>query len=173
MVAEEITKAQATVATNTTQCVDFGRKKALLYLAQQGIDLRKFDLDCAEIDDVDFPPGTKMEGLSFVGGRAIGSKFAGADMWGIIASDTNFTNADFSNAVPNGAIFGRHLLFAKNGDARCHSGADLTDAKFDNANLEHAWLLGVKCLTCQQLMKAKNWSQAVRDDKLSCGMPIP
>lgn len=114
-----------------------------------------------------------MEGFSFARGRALNAKFSGADMQGTFLSGTNFTNADFSEANMRGAVIGRHFLFDERKPLGCFQGANLTNANLKNANLDLVWLVGVKGLTCQRLMEAKNWSNTRRDPELTCGAIIP
>jgi uncharacterized protein YjbI with pentapeptide repeats len=58
------------------------------------------------------------------------------------------------------------------------SGAHLEAANFfkavlDRADLAGAFLYGATFLNCAQLIAARNWSSAFRDDTLSCGAGIP
>src|SRR5215813_2521927 len=51
--------------------------------------------------------------------------------------------------------------------------ADLRGTNLSDASLVGAHLEGAKFLTGDQLMAAKNWQSAYRDQSLACGAPIP
>jgi uncharacterized protein YjbI with pentapeptide repeats len=58
------------------------------------------------------------------------------------------------------------------------SGARLETANFfkavlDGANLAGAYLDGAQFLNCAQLIVARNWQSASRDETLACGAAIP
>ena len=63
------------------------------------------------------------------------------------------------------------------------SGANLSDAHLERANffkavldgadLAGALLNGAQFLNCAQLIVARNWQSAFRDDELACGAAIP
>ena len=52
-------------------------------------------------------------------------------------------------------------------------GANFFKAVLDGANLAEAFLYGAAFLNCAQLIAARNWSLAFRDDALGCGSAIP
>jgi uncharacterized protein YjbI with pentapeptide repeats len=52
-------------------------------------------------------------------------------------------------------------------------GANFFKAVLDGANLAEAFLYGAAFLNCAQLIAARNWSLAFRDDALGCGAAIP
>ena len=52
-------------------------------------------------------------------------------------------------------------------------GANFFKAVLDDANLAGAFLYGAAFLNCAQLIAARNWSLAFRDDALGCGSAIP
>lgn len=170
-----IEKAHSTISSNNTQCADIGRREALLFLAEKKQDLSHIDIDCAEIAGINFPPGTRLVGLGLSHGDAAHSVFSGTVMTGAFLTGTNFTDANFENADLRGAIFGHHFLFNRETEQPlgCFPGANLTGAKLKNADLNIAYLVGVKGLTCERLMEAKNWSNTLRDPELTCGAEIP
>jgi hypothetical protein len=43
----------------------------------------------------------------------------------------------------------------------------------DGADLSGAFLCGAQFLNCAQLVHARNWQSAFRDDVLACGEAIP
>jgi uncharacterized protein YjbI with pentapeptide repeats len=58
------------------------------------------------------------------------------------------------------------------------SGARLEDANFfkaalDGADLAGAYLDGAQFLNCAQLIVARNWQSAYRDETLACGAAVP
>jgi uncharacterized protein YjbI with pentapeptide repeats len=52
-------------------------------------------------------------------------------------------------------------------------GANLFKAVFDGADLAGAFLYSAQFLNCAQLLVARNWQSAFRDDSLDCGATIP
>ena len=52
-------------------------------------------------------------------------------------------------------------------------GANLFKAVLDGADLVGAFLFGAQFLNCAQLLVARNWQLAFRDDSLDCGATIP
>ena len=58
--------------------------------------------------------------------------------------------------------------------SRAHlEGANLFKAVLDGANLAGAFLTGAQFLNCAQLVVARNWQSAFRDETVGCGAPIP
>ena len=53
------------------------------------------------------------------------------------------------------------------------SGANLFKAVLDGADLSAALLTGARFLNCAQLVSARNWASAFRDDDLACGATVP
>jgi uncharacterized protein YjbI with pentapeptide repeats len=51
--------------------------------------------------------------------------------------------------------------------------ANLFKAVLDGASLAGAFLHGAQFLNCAQLVVARNWQSAFRDDALACGAAIP
>ncbi len=175
---EALQKAEGVLATHTSaQCKDFGRKEALEFIAKKyltikGKTLGGIDLDCFRLPKLVLPPKTILRPeVSMAGTIAPEADFRGVDMGEVIASNASFVEAHFDDAILENSILGRHVLFDRTGKPKCWPGADLTGATFDRADLKGAWLVGVKGLKCDVLRKAKNWSEAVRDEE--CGAPIP
>ena len=52
-------------------------------------------------------------------------------------------------------------------------GLDLEGADLSGADLKDADLRGVQFLQCPQLVTARNWQSAYRDQDLACGAEIP
>ena len=52
-------------------------------------------------------------------------------------------------------------------------GANLFKVVLDGADLAGASLSGAQFLNCAQLIVARNWQSAFRDDSLGCGATIP
>jgi len=52
-------------------------------------------------------------------------------------------------------------------------GANLFKAMLDGADLGGAFLNGAQFLNCAQLVVARNWQSAFRDEALACGASIP
>jgi len=51
--------------------------------------------------------------------------------------------------------------------------ANLFKAVLEGADLAGAFLMGVQFLNCAQLILARHWQSAFRDDALGCGAAIP
>lgn len=155
-------------------CNDLGRKEALEFLSSVGEQLTELDLDCAEVRGLNIAPRTLMHDLEMARANARETVFAEVNLVSSILSATNFEDANFSGANLRYAILGRHWLREKKaGDGECYAGANVKNAKFDGADLEMAYLVGIRGMTCAQLMEAKNWWLAVRSEALSCGKTIP
>ena len=52
-------------------------------------------------------------------------------------------------------------------------GANFFKAVLDGANLTGTFLTGAQFLNCAQLIVARNWPSAFRDETLGCGASIP
>ena len=76
-----------------------------------------------------------------------------ADLRGADLRGTNLSGANLSGA---------HL-----------DGANLFKAVLDGGDLAGAFLNGAQFLNCAQLVVARNWQSAFRDDALACGASIP
>ncbi len=87
----------------------------------------------------------------------------GLDLSGFDLSRVDLRGADLRGTNLNGAdLSGAHL-----------EGANLFKAALDGANLAGAFLSGAQFLNCAQLVVARNWQAAFRDETLGCGVPIP
>jgi uncharacterized protein YjbI with pentapeptide repeats len=94
--------------------------------------------------------------LSWAGLRGLdltGFDLSRADLRGADLRGTNLCNADLAGARLDGANFFKAVL----------DGADLTGAFF----------YGAQFLNCAQLVVARNWQSAFRDEDLGCGAAIP
>ena len=80
---------------------------------------------------------------------------------------------DLSRADLRGAdLRGTNLRAANLSGARL-DGANVFKAVLDGADLAGAVLNGVQFLNCAQLVVARNWQSAFRDETLGCGASIP
>jgi uncharacterized protein YjbI with pentapeptide repeats len=87
----------------------------------------------------------------------------GLDLSGFDLSRVDLRGGDLRGTNLNGAnLSGAHL-----------EGANLFKAVVDDADLTGAFLCGVQFLNCAQLVVARNWQSAFRDDVLACGASIP
>jgi uncharacterized protein YjbI with pentapeptide repeats len=87
----------------------------------------------------------------------------GLDLSGYDLSRAELRGADLRGArCGNTDLAGAHL-----------EGANLFKAVLDGANLAGAFLGGAQFLNCAQLISARNWQSAFRDDALGCGAAIP
>src|SRR5438094_1986397 len=102
----------------------------------------------AEHDEVPDLSGAALRGLDLTGFDLSRADLRGADLRGTILCD-----ADLSDARLEGANFFKAAL----------DGADLAGAYLDDAQF----------LNCAQLIVARNWQSAFRDEALACGTPIP
>ena len=87
----------------------------------------------------------------------------GLDLSGFDLSRADLRGADLRGTNLSGAnLLGAHL-----------DGANLFKAVLDGADLAGAFLNGAQFLNCAQLVVARNWQSAFRDDELACGASIP
>ena len=87
----------------------------------------------------------------------------GLDLSGFDLSRTDLRDADLRGTNCSGAnLAGAHL-----------ERANLFKAVLDGADLAGAFLYGAQFLNCAQLVVARNWQSAFRDDELACAAPIP
>ena len=87
----------------------------------------------------------------------------GLDLSGFDLSQADLRDADLRGTNLTGAnLSGAHL-----------EGANLFKAVLDGADLAGAFFYRVQFLNCAQLVVARNWQSAFRDEMLACGAPIP
>jgi uncharacterized protein YjbI with pentapeptide repeats len=85
----------------------------------------------------------------------------------------DLTGLDLSRADLRGAdLRGTNLSDADLAGARLE-GANFFKAALDGADLAGAYLDGAQFLNCAQLIVARNWQLAYRDETLACGAAIP
>jgi uncharacterized protein YjbI with pentapeptide repeats len=102
----------------------------------------------AENDEAPDLSGAGLRGLDLSGFDLSQADLRGADLRG-----TKLCDADLSGA---------HL-----------EGANLFKTVLDGANLAGAFLTGAQFLNCAQLIVARNWQLAFRDEALACGASLP
>src|SRR5713101_6337709 len=102
----------------------------------------------AEHDEAPDLSRAALRGLDLSGFDLSQAELRGADLRG-----TQFCDADLSGADLEGA--------------------NLFKAVLDGADLEGARLYGALFLNCAQLIVARNWQSAFRDEALACGAAIP
>ena len=102
----------------------------------------------AEHDKVPDLSRAALRGLDLTGIDLSRADLRGADLRG-----TNLSDADLSGARLEGANFFKAVL--------------------DGANLARAYLEGAQFLNCAQLIVARNWESAFRDETLACGAAVP
>ena len=102
----------------------------------------------AEISEVPDLSQASLRGLDLSGYNLSGVDLRGADLRG-----TDLSGANLSAA---------HL-----------EGANLFKAVLDGADLAGVFLYGAQFLSCAQLVAARNWQSAFRDDALACGAAVP
>ena len=87
----------------------------------------------------------------------------GLDLSGFDLSRVDLRDADLRGVNLNGANLSYTHL----------EGANLFKAVLDGASLAGAFLTGAQFLNCAQLIVARNWQSAFRDETLGCGASIP
>jgi uncharacterized protein YjbI with pentapeptide repeats len=102
----------------------------------------------AEHDETPDLSRAGLRGLDLSGFDLSGADLRDADLRG-----TKFCDADLSGAHLEGANFFKAVL--------------------DGADLAGAFLTGAQFLNCAQIIVARNWQSAFRDETLGCGAPIP
>ena len=92
-----------------------------------------------------------------------GAALRGLDLKGADLSGADLKDADLRGANLSGAnLKGAHL-----------EGSNLFKVLIDSADLKEADLRVVQFLQCPQLVTARNWQSAYRDQDLACGAAIP
>jgi uncharacterized protein YjbI with pentapeptide repeats len=85
------------------------------------------------------------------------------DLSGFDLSQANLRQADLRGTnLSQANLSGAHL-----------DGANFFKAVLDGADLTGTFLTGAQFLNCAQLIVARNWPSAFRDETLSCGASIP
>jgi len=85
----------------------------------------------------------------------------------------DLTGFDLSRADLRGAdLRGTKLCDANLSGARLE-GANFFKAALDGADLAAAYLDGAQFLNCAQLIVARNWQSAYRDETVACGAAVP
>jgi uncharacterized protein YjbI with pentapeptide repeats len=102
----------------------------------------------AEHDETPDLSRAGLRGLDLSGFDLSRADLRGADLRG-----TKFCDADLSGAHLDGANFFKAVL--------------------DGADLAVAYLTEAQFLSCAQLVVARNWQSAFRDETLGCGASIP
>jgi uncharacterized protein YjbI with pentapeptide repeats len=91
-----------------------------------------------------------------------------AGLRGLDLSGFDLSQADLRQADLRGTNLSRANLSGAHLD-----GANLFKAVLDGANLTGTFLNGAQFLNCAQLIVARNWPSAFRDETLGCGASIP
>ena len=91
-----------------------------------------------------------------------------AGLRGLDLSEFNLSRADLQGADLRGTNLNQANLSGANLE-----GANLFKALLDGADLAGAMLYGAQFLNCAQLVVARNWQSAFRDEALACGAAIP
>jgi uncharacterized protein YjbI with pentapeptide repeats len=94
--------------------------------------------------------------------------FSRAGLRGLDLSGFDLSQADLRQADLRGTSLSQANL------SRAHlDGANFFKAILDHADLAGAFLYEAQFLNCAQLIVARNWQSAFRDDALACGAPVP
>src|SRR5215469_11546131 len=91
-----------------------------------------------------------------------------AGLRGLDLSGHDLSRADLRGADLRGATLSQANLSGANLE-----GANLFKTVLDGADLGGALLAGAQFLNCAQLIVARNWQSALRDEALTCGASIP
>ena len=91
-----------------------------------------------------------------------------AGLRGLDLSGFDVTRADLRGADLRGTNLSQANLSGANLE-----GANLFKAMLDGADLGGTFLNGAQFLNCAQLVVARNWQSAFRDEALACGASIP
>ena len=93
---------------------------------------------------------------------------SGASLRGLDLSEFDLSQANLRQADLRGTNLSQANL------SRAHlDGANLFKAVLDYADLAGAFLYEAQFLNCAQLIVARNWQSAFRDETLGCGASIP
>ena len=91
-----------------------------------------------------------------------------AGLRGLDLSACDLSRADLQGADLRGTNLSQANLSGANLE-----GANPFKAVFDGADLARAFLYRAQFLNCAQLVAARNWQTAFRDDALACGAAVP
>ena len=91
-----------------------------------------------------------------------------AGLRGLDLSGYDLSRADLRGADLRGTSLSQANLTGANLE-----GANLFKAMLDSADLAESFLNGAQFLNCAQLVVARNWQSAFRDEALACGASIP
>lgn len=143
---------------------DQGRKRALECLIRNGANLKGIDLRYAELPDLD-ASDARMPNSCLVNVRLHRADFRLARLEGTFFSSAELNDADFRGAHLGSVVFGRHTICCgAMQEFRKFDGANMSGVEFDeNTELANAFLIGVKNLKCDQLIRGNNWEQTFRD----------
>lgn len=97
----------------------------------------------------------------------------GADLKGADLNAANLESADLRFASLQNANLARAALYSTKLEGADLRGANFEDAALAGSSLQKAVLFGARGLTCRQLERATRWEEALRDESLACGKPIP
>ena len=100
--------------------------------------------------------------------RDVAPDLSRAGLRGLDLSGFNLSRADLQGADLRGTNLSQANLSGANLE-----GANLFKAVFDGADLARAFLYRAQFLNCAQLVAARNWQTAFRDDALACGAAVP
>jgi hypothetical protein len=117
-----------------------------------GKDFEQQDLSFASMERA------SLLNVNFMNANLRGAKLGGAKLRGANLRGVYLGLADLSGADLSGADLRK---------------ADLRWANLDKANVARADLRECRWLQCAILRKAKNWPQAYRDQRLTCGSSVP
>jgi len=150
--------AWSTIRTYAGTEYDGGRRKALETLVECKENLRRIDLRGAPLDDVQAEKA-RLNGVIAWGARLVNANLQGAELSGALLQNAYLQGANLSYADLSGAIL---------------QGAEVSPStNFDNSSLFRADLRSVKKLECSNIVRARNWETAWRDERVGCGQSIP
>lgn len=162
------------VAMNTDSAgkpitVNRGRKEALEYLHDRGEDLSRVQAEQAVLNQINLPGGARLQQ----------SVFKGATLFKAYLSEANLWNVDFQQANLDSAnLRGANIEYGKfqNADLQkaCLRSAKLNYAIFnEKTNLDKVDFRGATGLDISAIKKAKNYTTAIYDEKLSSQLGLP
>ena len=122
--------------------------------------------------------GAELQGADLEGANLIGAHLEGADLFEARLEGANLKRAHLERALLIGAhLEGAWLMEAYLEGAALQGahleGALLIGVHLEGADLHDTDLRSALYVTCEQLVRARNWKTAYRDENLACGAPIP